>query len=395
MAMRGPVSSAVGLTSLCLVLGCSRSPVADSPQTTTPVPRNLVTVSSTSCGTGWEHAATGLQAFQIHDVSTDPVEVSLTNAQTGGVYAKIEAIGPGTTRPMLVDVGSGTYAFVCDASGGARVTGPTTTVPGKIPRGTAVLPPDLSATLAAVTSERAYVSAGLATAGHQVSLLEADIAAGHLTAGRSEWLTAHLTYERLGSAYGMFGSYDNAIDGSPDGLPGGVNDPSFTGFYRIEYGLWHGQSAAQLIGPAQGLYRDIRSLRTAYPGMLQYPQATLSDLARRTHEILEHALRFQLSGADDFGSGTTLATAQANIEATRAQLGMLRPMLTSWHPELAAVYSQLALLQRLIEAAPAGGVLTPVSSLSRSQREQIDSAAAAAVQLLAPIAVMFESSPLP
>ena len=37
---------------------------------------------------------------------------------------------------------------------------------------------------------------------------------------------------------------DDAIDGSPDGLPDGVNDPSFTGFYRIEYGLWHGQSAS-------------------------------------------------------------------------------------------------------------------------------------------------------
>jgi len=355
----------------------------------------LITVSSTSCGTGWEHAASGLQTFQIHDISTDPVEVSLTNAQTGGVYAEIEAIGPGTTRPMQVDVGSGTYAFVCDASGGARVTGPTTTVPGKIPDGTAVLPPDLSDTLTAVTSERAYVTAGLATAGHQVSLLEADIAAGHLTAARSMWLTAHLTYERLGSAYGMFGSYDDAIDGSPDGLPGGVGDPSFTGFYRIEYGLWHGQSAAQLIRPAQGLNRDIRSLRTAYPGMLQYPQAALSDLALRTHEILEHAIRFQLSGADDFGSGTTLATAEANIDATRAQLGMLRPMLASWHPELATVYSQLALLQRLIKTEQAGGDWTPVSRLSPSQREKIDSAAAETVQLLAPIAVMFESSPLP
>jgi iron uptake system component EfeO len=393
--MRALMSSAVGLTGLCLVLGCARSPVAVSRQATAPAPGIPITVSSTSCGAGWEPAVTGRQTFQIHDLSTDPIDVSLTNAETGGVYAEIEGIGPGTTRPMQADVGSGPYAFVCEASGGARVIGPTTTVPGKIPDGTAVLPPDLSDTLTAVTSERAYVAAGLASTGHQVSLLEADIAAGWLAAARSRWLAAHLAYERLGSAYGMFGSYDDAIDGSPDGLPGGVNNPSCTGFYRIEYGLWHGQSAAQLIGPAQRLNRDIRSLRTAYPGMLQYPQAALSDLARRTHEILEHAIRFQLSGADNFGSGTTLATAEANIEATRARLGMLRPMLTSWHPELAAVYAQLALLQRLIEAAPAGGGLTPVSSLSRSQREQIDSAAAAAVQLLAPIAVMFESSPLP
>jgi hypothetical protein len=129
--------------------------------------------------------------------------------------------------------------------------------------------------------------------------------------------------------------------------------------------------------------------------MFQYPQAELSDLALRTHEILEHAIRFQFSGADDFGSGTTLATAEANIDAVRTQLGMLVPMLGGWHAGLAAVYSWLDRLQRLIKAEQVGDDWTPVSRLTTSQREELDSAAAETVQLLAPIAVMFESSPLP
>jgi len=399
--MRGCASGAVSLTCLCLALaGCTQAPAgasaraAVSPQGTGPAPGIPITVSSTACGARWQPAA-GLLTFQIHDISPDPVEVSLTNPRTGGVYTDIEGIGPGTTRPLQADVGSGAYAFVCDVIGGARVTGPATTIPGDTPGGSAMAPPAIPDTLAALTSERAYVTDGLATAAHQASLLAGDIAAGDLTTARSRWLTAHLAYERLGSAYGMFGAYDDAIDGSPDGLPGGVNDPSFTGFYRIEYGLWHGQSAAELIGPARVLYRDLQSLRTAYPGMILYPQAALSDLALRTHEVLEHAIRFQLSGADDFGSGTTLATAEANIDATRAQLGMLRPMLASWQPELAAAYFWLDRLRRLIAAEQVGGTWTPASELSTSQREQINSAAAETVQLLAPIASMFESSPLP
>jgi iron uptake system EfeUOB component EfeO/EfeM len=396
MAVRELVSGAVGPACLCLVLaGCARSPAAAGPRAETPARGIPIAVSSTACGGRWEPRAAGLLTFQIHDLSPNPVEVSLTNAQTGAVYTDVEGIGPGTTRPMQADVGSGTYALVCDASGGARVTGPTTTILGDIPDGAAMAPAAIPDTLAALTSERGYVTGGLATAAQQASLLEADIAAGDLTAARSRWLTAHLAYERLGSAYGMFGGYDDAIDGSPDGLPGGVNDPSFTGFYRMEYGLWHGQSAARLIGPARLLDRDIQALQTAYPGMILYPQAALSDLALRTHEILEHAVRFQLSGADDFGSGTTLATAEANIDATRAQLGMLRPMLASWRPELAAVSSWLDRLQQLISAEQAGGRWTPVSRLSTSRRERIDAAAAETVQLLAPIAAMFESSPLP
>ena len=193
----------------------------------------------------------------------------------------------------------------------------------------------------------------------------------------------------------MFGDYDDEIDGIPDGLPGGVRDPSFSGFYRIEYGLWHGQSAADLTGPAEQLTHEIDALRTAYPGMVLYPQAALSDLALRTHEILEQPIRFQLSGADDFGSGTTLATAAANISATRAQLTMLRPLLLTRYPDLPTLYIWLNRLQQLIDAEQTSSGWIPVGTLTTAQREQIDSVAAQTVQLLAPLAAMFESSPLP
>jgi len=377
----------------CLAVGCSAAPATVS--AAKPAPGSLITISATACGNGWRHPSPGLQTFQLHNVSGVAVDVSLTNAQTDGVYAEIEALGPGTTRPIQVEVGSGSYAFECDASGGAELTGPTTVVPGNVPDSQAVIPADVSQTLAAVTSERTYVEHGLAMVARQAAALAADIDAGDLTAARGAWLTAHLSYERLGSAYGMFGDFDDEIDGTPDGLAGGVGDPSFTGFYRIEYGLWHGQSAAKLDGPAHQLTDEVWALQTAYPGMVQYPQAMLSDLALRTHEILEHTIRFQLSDADDFGSGTTLATADANIAAVRTQLGMLRPMLVSRYPALSSVYTWLKRLQQLVDAEHTSSGWTAVSALTIAHKEDIDSAAAQAVQLLAPIAVIFESSPLP
>ena len=103
-------------------------------------------------------------------------------------------------------------------------------------------------------------------------MLAADIREGNLSAARTAWLTAHLSWERLGSAYGMFGAYDDEIDGLPFGLAGGVNDPGFTGFYRLEYGLWHGQSAAELTAAANQLYVEVRALRTAWPGALNSRQ---------------------------------------------------------------------------------------------------------------------------
>jgi iron uptake system component EfeO len=376
----------------CVLAACSGS--SSVPVSTEVTAGIAITVSPNLCGSGWRHPSTGLQTFQIHNTSTTPVDVSLMNAATGGVYAEIEALAPGTTRPMQVDVGSGQYAFQCEGTSYGPLTGPTTDVPGNVPDSQAVVPATVAQTLAATTSEKTYIERGLATVAGQTSTLARDIDAGDLPAARAAWLTAHLSYERLGSAYGMFGDFDDEIDGTPEGLPDGVSDPSFTGFYRIEYGLWHGQSAAELTGPAQQLNKDVKALQTAYPGMVLYPQAALSDLALRTHEILEHAIRFQLSGADDFGSGTTLATADANIDATKAQLGMLQSLLVTRYPDLSSVYTWLNRLQRLIEAQHTDSGWTPASELTAGQREDIDSAAAETVQLLAPIAVIFELSPL-
>jgi iron uptake system component EfeO len=389
------VGSAVGVVALCMLAACSATPTPARTAAAAPAAGIAIRVSSDACGSGWLHPSTGLQTFQVSNVSSSAIDVTLTNAGTAGVYAELEALGPGTTRPMQVDVGSGAYAFRCDSASGAPITGPTIVIPGYVPGGQAVVPPGVQQELTAITSERAYETNGLATVAQRAAVLASDIEAGRLIAARGAWLTAHLSYERLGSAYGMFGNYDDAIDGDPDGLAGGVNDPGFTGFYRIEYGLWHGQSTAELTGPAQQLVRNIRALRTAYPGMIMYPQAELSDLALRTHEIVEHTIRFQLSGADDFGSGTTLATADANIDADEAQLAMLRPLLLSRYPQLTSVSTWLGRLTDLIDAEHTSAGWTPVTRLTSAQRDDINAAAAQTAQLLAPIAVIFESSPLP
>jgi iron uptake system component EfeO len=395
MVRRKYADIATVVTALCLLSACSAGTSATHDGSTVGAQGIAITISENQCAAGWRHASAGLQTFQIRNISAGVLDVSLTNAQSGGVYAEIEALGPGTSRSMQADMGSGSYAFQCDTSTGAPLTGPTVVIPGNVQGGSAVIPADVTDTLSAVSSDRAYVQSGLATAARQASVLAADIEAGDLLGARAAWLTAHLSWERLGSAYGMFSEYDDEIDGTPSGLAGGVSDPAFTGFYRIEYGLWHGQSAAKLTGPAQRLVHDVGQLKSAYPGMARYPQAALGDLALRTHEILEHMIRFQLSGADDFGSGSTLATADANIEATRAQLKMLQPILRSQYSALPSVYSSLDRLQRLIEDERTADGWTPVSALSVTSREQINAAAAETVQLLAPIAAMLEASPLP
>jgi iron uptake system component EfeO len=389
-----------GLSCAALAVGVLSGCGAAKPAGASGRAATVITVSAGACGRGWLHPRTGLQTFELHNASPGAAEVYLINPLAGSidpdsvsapVFGEVEGLGPGTTTPMQVNVGSGAYAFECELQHSGPVIGPVTRIAGHV-RGTpgvlSIIYNDLAGSPNSPASQyRAYVSAGLETLVGQTGALLADVRAGNLSAARQAWLTAHLTYERLGAAYGTFGTFDTEIDGRPDGLTGGVNSPHFTGFYRVEYGLWHGQSAATLAGPVSQLDQDVRALQAAFPHL----QLVLSDLGLRTHEILENALQFQLTGHDDYGSGTTLATTLANIEGTRELLQVLHPLLVTRYSGLPQVYVWLNRLQSLILAArQPNGSWTPVSELSTSQHEQIDAAAGEALQVLAPIAAIFE-----
>jgi iron uptake system component EfeO len=350
-------------------------------------PADLVSVSNGGCGVGWHLAGPGWHTFQIYNGAAEGGEVDLIDPANGAIYAEVNGLGPGTTSPMSLDVGSGSYAFRCLFDDYDPMTGPTVVVAGHTAGTPAILPITSNDLLAPASEYHAYVAAGLNTLVSQAGALAADVRGGNLSAARSAWLPAHLSYERLGAAYDSFGNFDDEIDGRPDGLVGGVNSPRWTGFYRLEYGLWHGQSAHELISVADTLDSDIRALRTSWPST----EINLLDIGLRTHEILENALEFQLTGHDDYGSGSTLATTEANVQGTFELLAILHPLLAQRYSGLPAVYTWLDRLQSLLnQNSRPNGQWIPVSGLSASSREQIDAACSQALQELAPIAAITE-----
>jgi iron uptake system component EfeO len=345
-----------------------------------------ISVSTGGCGGTWRLAAPGWHTFQIHNSASDAAEVELINPANGAVYETVEALGAGTTDPMRLDVGSGSYAFRCLIEDTDAITGPTEKVPGHTSGATAILPVTDNDLEPPALEYHKYVTTGLITLVSQVATLNKAIAGGNLAAAKSAWLPAHLTYERLGAAYDSFGDFDGEIDGRADGLAGGVSSPDWTGFYRLEYGLWHGQSAAALTKVSAQLGHDVRALQASWPST----EIDLLDIGLRTHEILENALQFQISGHDDYGSGTTLATTEANITGTQVLLTELHPLLAQRYTGLPAVSTWLDRLQKLIDATHTSHGWTAVAALPTATRQDIDAAASQSLVELAPIAVITE-----
>ncbi|WP_225849498.1 iron uptake transporter permease EfeU [Streptomyces sp. HPF1205] len=351
-----------------------------------PAAAQTVAVSEKDCGKGFKAPEPGRQTFQMRNTGDKASEVYLIDPSSNAVYGEIEGLAPGTTRDLVATVGSGTYAWRCVPTGGRAVTSASVRVSGGGST-KAVLPLAESELQAPLASYRAYVDAGLATLQDRTAALQADLRAGDLAAARTDWLSAHLTYSSLGAAYGTFADFDAKIDGRKDGLPGGVSDKDFTGFHRIEYGLWHGQSAAVLRPYADRLAADVTGLRKAFPTQDFDP----SDLPLRTHEILENTLQFELTGDTDEGSGTNLATANANLAGTKELLSVLRPLITERAPrQLTAVDAGIDRLQGLLDAAHRDGRWTPVGSLDPMAKAKIDGATGRLLEDLAPIPDLLE-----
>jgi iron uptake system component EfeO len=373
-ARSGSATSAVTASSA----NAAKKPIAIS---------TTVQVSVSACGQGWVHPVPGAQTFILHNTDISAGEVSLTDAKTGAVYAEVDNVGPSARANMVVNLGAGQYALRCAMEDSSVVTGPTVTITGtaKTP-----LPPVLPVTQAdlirATQAYESYVRAqlpGLVSASRK---LAADLSANKLARARADWLPAHLIYERLGAAYGTFADADAAINGLPDGLPAGVNDKSWTGFHRIEYGLWGGATATSLVRYGTGLV----TAETALEMTFQTAQIPPLDMSIRAHEITENALEFELTGRTDYGSHSNLATVQANLDGTREVLGLLTPLLTPRLPSLPAVKAELSRATADVAETRRAGRWTPLGQLSTSQREHINADISELSEQLAPIASILE-----
>ena len=379
---------AIGIVAALTATACgggSSHPAATGLAATGPT--TYVSASSDQCGQGWTKAHPGQQTFVVKDVDIVAGEVYLIDARTRQVYAYLEPVAPDATANLSVDLGSGSYAFECAMSDHDPVSGPTVTVPGSVPQPAPPVSPVSEEDLIGPTKQyEAYVAGRLPVLATQVAALRADIDRNDLATARTDWLTAHLTYETLGAAYGAFGNADGAINGTTAGLPGGLTDANFTGFHRIEYGLWHGQAAATLRPYVDRLVSDVGALVTAFPSA----QIDPLQLSVRAHEITENALQFELTGQTDYGSHSNLATVSANLQGTVVTLDLLKPILTPRFAGLAQLEAAITQDRSDVAATDVHGRWTPLDDLTTRQRELIDSDISELAELLAPVASICE-----
>ncbi|HEY1623330.1 MAG TPA: iron uptake transporter permease EfeU [Streptosporangiaceae bacterium] len=339
-----------------------------------------LTVTATTCAQGWSAVQAGEQSFTISNKSGHVVEINLIQSASQGIVAEIETLGPGTRQTLSVALAPGSYFWRCPGSSGAGGQSATATVTGST-SGAAPVPvkpvtvADLQPALRAYNS---YVAGKLTTLASQVAKIRAELGSGNLTAARTDWLPAMLTWEQVGEEpYGSFGDFGVEIAAGPQGFEQGVNDPDFTGLHRLEYGLWHGQKASALIPVTNQLAKYVTSLQSQLDKLSNDP----TSLPVRSHEVLEDALRDHLTGQLDQGSGADYAETLADVQADRVVLGEIANLITARAPHLLpAVYSELNTLRQALLATRVNGQWVSINAVSLTQRQDVDAAIGAVLE---------------
>jgi high-affinity iron transporter len=349
-----------------------------------------VTVTGHSCAANWHAARSGRQTIRVDNKSGKVAEINVLDVR-GGVVGEIETLGPATTAPMTVSLGTGSYTIACLLAGQPTLHSGSVTVTGGAPAA-AVVPVTLAELSGPNDAYQRYAAGVLDQLAADVTRLRADLAAGDLASARRDWLAAQLDWERVGASYDSFGDAGVAVDGLPDAFAGGVNDPDFTGLHRVEYGLWHGQSAAELSAVAAKLAAEVSAVRTNLGSDDIAGDPT--NLPLRAHEILEDALRDHLSGIDDQGAGAAYEMTDADVTATRAVLSELAAPITSRAPGLLAqADAQLDALHAALLATSSDGRWRASSDVPLAARQAVNAAIGAALEALAPIPELLEVPP--
>jgi iron uptake system component EfeO len=350
-----------------------------------------LTANRSTCGVGWgTRVPGGAQNFTIANGNDAPMDIQLEDVGSKKVFLELDGVGAGAKVSAQVVLAKGRYRFACYPEDESPAIGSTVEV-GVAPKGAV-----LSAGVQPLTRNQLdtvaiaygkWVDGQLPTLQQQVARLDADAAAGDLAAAKADWLTAHLSYETLGAAYDAFGDHDAEINGMPASGQTALSDPDLTGFHKIEALLWSGAPASAVAAQTHALVQAVASL-IADPGTSQIDPLLIG---LRSHEIVENAIQFELTGATDAGSHTNLATIDANLTGATTALGFLKSDLSARYAELPATEASLASAQKLVESyRQADGSWTPLQSLTRPQREGLDAALDGLVEQLAPVAEIAE-----
>ncbi|QDL94524.1 iron uptake system protein EfeO (plasmid) [Paroceanicella profunda] len=179
-----------------------------------------------------------------------------------------------------------------------------------------------------ITDYKLYVSDRTAQLVEDTGALVAAIHAGDLEKAKALYAPTRTSYEEIEPIAELFADLDASIDARADDYETAEKDPAFTGFHRIEYGLWVEKDTAAIAGYADRLMADVKDLDQRIAALTFPPETVVGGAAA----LMEEVAASKVSGEEDRYSRTDLWDFQANTDGAKKVFELVRPLIEPTDP---------------------------------------------------------------
>jgi iron uptake system EfeUOB component EfeO/EfeM len=324
----------------------------------------VVTIHAKSCEPNEITVPAGKNAFRIVNASERAVEWEILDGVL--VVEERENIVPGLSQIINANLMPGDYAITCGLLSNPR--GVLHVTPTAESEAALKARPSMTAFIGPLSEYRVYLSIQSSALIRAVTDLQQAIEAGDLAAAQNAYAPARAAYQRIAPAAQRLAELDNAINARADYFEKREQDPGFSGFHRIEFGLFSQKSTDGLAPVVQKLQTDLTELKTQLLAQTIAPEQLASMVVRNMRSLAD----IRSNGEEERYSHIDAAGFAANLEGTRKVIDLLRPLLSRNSGDLLKKLddASTALDDQLLLLKTDNGY-KPYDQVSTEQRKQI------------------------
>lgn len=183
-----------------------------------------------------------------------------------------------------------------------------------------VAPLDL---VAPVSDYKIFVSESVKQLVQQTKGFTDAVKAGDLQKAQALFGPTRIHYETIEPIAELFNDLDGSIDSRADDHEKKEDDEGFTGFHRIEYGLFSKSSTDGLTPLADKLMTDVEDLQKRISDLTFPPEKVVGGAAA----LMEEVAKTKISGEEDRYSHTDLWDFDGNFNGSKKIFELFSPLI--------------------------------------------------------------------
>jgi iron uptake system component EfeO len=280
-----------------------------------------VAISDAGCSPAKLDLTAGAKNFEISTTGSGKVtEYEILDGTR--ILGERENLTPGVTGKFSLNLPAGEYASYCPNGKTTEYGKVVVTGDGGSTESTGSKNLDT-----ATANYSKYVESQTDELVTRTAAFTAAIKAGDTEKAKSLFASTREPYETIEPVAESFGNLDPEIDARENDVAKG---DKWTGFHRIEKGLWEDNSTEGLEPYADKLNADVKKLQTKAKGLSYQP----AELANGSTGLLDEVSKSKITGEEDRYSHTDLWDFAANVDGSQAAYKQLKPAVAENDPDL-------------------------------------------------------------